>query len=84
MVTLDPLLEAMRGIPKLEGAKCSGEWAVFDETDNPEIVEYACHLCASCDALAACREWFDSLPRTRRPEGVVAGRLRRNRKQVAA
>ena len=84
MVTLDPLLAALRGIPQLSGAKCVGQWDIFDETDNSEIVEFACHLCAACPAINVCRAWFDSLPRTRRPEGVVAGRLRRNRKQAAA
>ena len=50
-------------------------WEVFDATGDPDVEEYALHLCADCPALEACREWFDGLPRTRRPTGVVAGRV---------
>lgn len=81
--------------PHLDGAACLGLWSLFDEpsTDDPDARyanESARKLCATCPALADCGRWFDSLPRNRRPSGVVAGRLRRvapprpRRKAVAA
>jgi hypothetical protein len=32
-------------------------------------------LCQHCPALPRCESWMDSLPRRKRPLGVVAGRL---------
>lgn len=81
---LEELLGPLRGFPNLDGARCIGRWYVFDETDDPDVVEYAVHQCLGCPALTACREWFDGLRPSHRPEGVVAGKLHRNRKQVAA
>jgi hypothetical protein len=74
---LEPLLSALHGFPKLDGAKCRGLSAVFDEQFDPETVEYACHLCAACPALAQCGEWYASLKPSKRPQGTVAGKLRR-------
>jgi WhiB family redox-sensing transcriptional regulator len=71
--TWEGLAGALAGVPKLHGARCAGlSWA-FDETDNPEIVEYAINLCGTCPALAGCKEYFYSLPPRKRPSGIVAG-----------
>lgn len=42
------LAAALTAIPDLHGARCKGNWEVFDDTDHPEIVEYALHQCANC------------------------------------
>lgn len=88
-----PLTGLLGSTPHLDGAACLGLWSLFDEpaADDPDArnaTESAHKLCATCPALDACAQWFDSLPRNRRPSGVVAGRLRRvappRRKKVAA
>ena len=76
------LFGALTGIPSLPGARCIGKWDLFDvreERENPTIVrdrhEKALGLCRLCPALADCSEWFGSLPRGKRPQGVIAGRV---------
>jgi hypothetical protein len=70
------LLGAVLDAPRLPSPQlCRGKSAVFDEYEDPELVEYATHLCQSCPALAACGQWLDSLKPARRPRGVVAGRV---------
>lgn len=78
---LDALLSALRGIPRLPGARCRGKSHLFDEAgrdEDPEAVDQrhtqALGLCRNCAALASCDQWFVSLPRNQRPPGVVAGR----------
>ena len=71
---LDPLLDALSDIPRLAGAKCKGKSAVW-ESDDLELREYALHQCASCPALAACESFFLSLKPSKRPIGVIAGRV---------
>lgn len=87
-MNLDELLGALAGIPKLDGARCVGKSEVFDLVDDPETTEYALQQCSNCPALAACELWFDSLPESHRPEGVVADRIsappNKKRKQSAA
>lgn len=73
------------GIPDLAGASCKGEAHLFETTigahGGPTKDELqaarttALRLCASCPALDPCRAWLDGLRPTRRPQGVVAGRI---------
>lgn len=79
---LDGLLGALMGAPRLPGARCIGRHQLFDppgDHEPPEQVAQrhtaAKRLCQSCDALASCEQWLDSLPRTRRPPGVIAGQI---------
>ena len=76
------LFGALSGIPALPGARCIGRWALFDareEREDPTVVrdrhEQALGLCRLCPALADCTAWFESLPRGKRPQGVIAGRV---------
>ena len=80
--TLDDLLLALAGTPALPGAKCRHRSALFDEAgknEPAEIVEQrhaqALTLCRACPALASCQQWFNDLPRAKRPSGVVAGQI---------
>lgn len=81
------LLAALAGAPALPGARCRGRHHLFDEAgpDEPaEVVEQrhaqAVGLCQHCTALASCTQWFDSLPRTQRPSGVIAGQINEPRR----
>lgn len=76
------LFGALTAIPALPGARCRGRWDLFDpreDREDPTVVrdrhEQALGLCRCCPALADCSEWFDSLPRAKRPQGVIAGRV---------
>jgi hypothetical protein len=73
----DSLIDALAGIPRLEGARCRGRAADFDLEPGscPEAIEAAIHICESCPVLRRCREYVDSLPPSKRPRGVVAGEL---------
>jgi WhiB family transcriptional regulator, redox-sensing transcriptional regulator len=75
----DLLMGALGGIPRLPGALCRAKSELFDEYEDPEVVEYALNQCQSCPARADCERWLDSLSPTARPFGVVAGRVRRPR-----
>lgn len=82
MSAMRDLLAALAGVPVLPGAKCRGRAHLFDEArpdEAPDTAEqrhgHAVTLCRSCPALPSCSEWFDSLPRSKRPPGVVAGRI---------
>lgn len=85
------LFAALRGIPHLPDAQCVGLWAAFDppeQGEQPEETEYryktALNVCARCPALSRCSDWLDSLPRSRRPHGVVAGRVIREPQRAAS
>jgi hypothetical protein len=82
MSQLDALLAAIATSPDLPGARCAGRWQIWDETDDPEIVEYAIHQCNSCPCLTACAQYVDRLKPSRRPPGVVAGRVNQPRAPV--
>lgn len=76
------LLTELASAPQLPGALCRGhapEWdepeAADDPDDTAERIEFAVSACCRCPALAPCAAWFDGLPATRRPGGVVAGRI---------
>jgi hypothetical protein len=67
------------GTPVFEGAMCADErvsglppsaWTGKD----PTLAALAQRTCFHCGALDDCRTWLDSLPRSCRPSGVVAGR----------
>jgi hypothetical protein len=80
--TLELLAELAASTPRLDLAACRGQWELFDSTRvraGRHVLEQAraeaLGICAQCPALAACGEWLESLPRRRRPKGVVAGRL---------
>lgn len=80
--TMQDLLAALAGAPALPGARCRGKSVLFDEAGRDEPAEVAeqrhaqaLGLCQHCTALASCTQWFDSLPPTQRPAGVVAGQI---------
>lgn len=80
--SFDALIAAIAGAPTLVGARCRGRSHLFDGAargEDPETVverhTQAVGLCQLCPALERCQEWVDGLPRSRRPEGVVAGRI---------
>ncbi len=64
---------------RLDGAKCVGHAELFDlVADDPhatDSIAEALALCRTCPARTPCAEWFDSLPKSSRPRGVIAGRL---------
>ena len=83
-MNLDGLLLELAGAPSLPGAKCRGRHHLFDpvpegQREHPDVTAQrhaqALQLCRNCGALASCRVWFDDLPKSRRPVGVVAGQL---------
>ncbi len=80
---LAAILAAVGAAPALPGARCRGRHHLFDEAtpdEDPDTVAYrhdhALRLCRSCTALASCEQWFESLPRSQRPSGVIAGQVR--------
>ncbi|ORV21339.1 hypothetical protein AWB98_27850 [Mycolicibacterium conceptionense] len=79
---LTALLAAVGAAPALPGARCRGRHHLFDEQgmhEAPETADerhqQALGLCRLCPALASCTEWFNTLKPSRRPPGVVAGRI---------
>lgn len=81
-VTFTSLLAALAGSPSLPGARCRGRPHLFDEADpnEPFTVTADRHaqalgLCLHCPALAPCTAWFSTLAPSKRPTGVIAGRL---------
>lgn len=82
------LAAVLRESPKLEDRACSVDTAeLFDEADDPGTVEAALALCLTCPALDKCQSWYESLPPSKRPEGICAGRVNkpkhRPRKDIA-
>lgn len=79
---LATMLGALVGAPALPGARCRGRSHLFDDIAEGELRDVmdarhqqALGLCRTCPALASCSAWFDSLPKSRRPLGVVAGKV---------
>lgn len=77
------LAAAVGVAPSLPGARCRGRPWLFDPAGSREPAEVASQrhaqaisLCNGCPALGACRQWCTGLPRTKRPLGVVAGKVR--------
>ena len=82
------LLSSMAGVPVLPGARCRGRHHLFDPAtaDEPEPVTEARHqkavkICQSCPALEICAAWVNTLPASKRPPGVIAGRKISARKE---
>jgi hypothetical protein len=68
----DASSDALAGVPDLGGARCRGRWAIWDETEDPEIVQYAINQCEACSALVDCKAYAAT---QKRLTGVVGGRL---------
>ncbi len=82
MSQLDALLAAIGAAPVIPGARCRGRHHLFDEAmpgEDPDTVAarhaQALGLCSHCPALDRCADWFDSLPKRKRPLGVCAGQV---------
>jgi hypothetical protein len=69
--------ELAAGMPDLPEARCKGRSAIWDEYDDPQLVEYALNQCLGCPVLTDCQAWLDSLRPSQRPTGVCGGILRR-------
>lgn len=85
-MNMDELLGALAGTPILPGARCRGRPHLFDAAPpgEPDEVTEARHLqalglCRACPALARCGDYLISLPPSKRPSGVIAGQIRRER-----
>lgn len=73
----------IRSAPDLRGALCAGSdrWdydldqAGETPTERTERLERAVAICRRCPVLAQCRSWVETLPPSKRPTGVVGGRL---------
>lgn len=62
--------------PHMLGAKCVGQWALFDSTEREDHAE-ARALCLQCPVALACQQLVHQLARTpgRHPVGTWAGAL---------
>ncbi len=58
---LAQLFDALRGIPDLPGAACTGQSALFDIADQIDA-EPAIAICGRCPVLNRCREWARARP----------------------
>jgi hypothetical protein len=72
------LSRVLADMPRLDGAACAGHFGLFDSDDCDDLA-YALTICQECPALDACAQWLVSLPKSCRPEGVVAGIVNRPR-----
>ncbi|WP_082969089.1 WhiB family transcriptional regulator [Mycobacterium sp. E2699] len=75
-------LLSLLDVPHLDGASCRGLQDLYDRTiangrgitlEIRQARETAQAICRQCPALAECRDWTNSLPRSKRPLGVTAG-----------
>jgi len=71
------VLDAIGAGPDLRRGLCVWSWHIFDEVDDPVIIDQAIALCRQCCVLGKCSEWVNSLPASKRPVGVTAAVLRR-------
>ncbi len=69
------LAAILRDTPRLDGAACIGRAELFSSHSSEDIAA-ATGICRRCLALAACQQWANSRPRSKRPDGVVAGQHR--------
>jgi hypothetical protein len=79
---LAALLADLAQSPPLPGASCRGLSHLFDAAmdwdggNSRRLARKAARrVCASCPCLDACGSWIETLPQSRRPAGIVAGRL---------
>jgi hypothetical protein len=71
---LSELLDDLAAVPRLPGAMCRDDPALFDlARDHRNSRGRALTVCQSCAALEQCREWVLTLEPDERPRGVVAG-----------
>jgi hypothetical protein len=68
--------------PHMPAAACLGDWSTFDDAgaaEHPIDVARrhasALALCRDCPERARCEGWYLGLPKSKRPIGVVAGRI---------
>jgi WhiB family redox-sensing transcriptional regulator len=87
---LETLIASLAGAPALPGARCRGRHHLFDPAAPGEaapVVEQrhaqALGLCSHCPSLDRCQDWVDSLPKGKKPFGVVAGAVRMPRQPAA-
>lgn len=80
--TWDGLAGALAGAPSLPGANCRGRAQLFSEpepTEQPDTVKarqtQALGLCSRCPSLKPCKAWFQSLPPSKKPGGIIAGQI---------
>lgn len=80
MSAFDDLIAALTVGPALPGARCRGRHELFDPPEHDEgppkqrqRQATALPICNACPALDPCKTWLESLPKDRRPQGVVAG-----------
>lgn len=76
------LFISLAGSVSLPGARCRNRSHLFDAAEpheEPETVAarhgQAISLCNFCPSLQKCGDWLDSLSPSRKPSGVVAGRV---------
>jgi WhiB family redox-sensing transcriptional regulator len=79
-MNIDSVFAALLDIPNLRGAICRGHDELFDDYSDPVTVEWCLDSCKRCPALTPCKEWLNDLPVNLRPHGVIAGRVRRPRR----
>lgn len=82
--TWEALVDALAGAPNLSKGRCKGRWDLWDETELRDVVEFTTNQCLTCPALSQCRAWLESLPRSKQPCGVVAGKVIRKHTKAAA
>jgi Transcription factor WhiB len=80
------LFDAIGLAPSLPGARCRGKHRLFDEAapgEDPATVAarhaQAIGLCSHCPSLTRCQTWFLGLNPSKRPLGVIAGQINRER-----
>src|SRR5262249_40932129 len=79
MLSMQDFLAELEAIPKLDGARCKSKSDLWDETEDPEIVEYTKSHCLACPSLIPCRNWAATQTRL---HGVVAGEIRYHHKAI--
>lgn len=87
MTDVASLLDELAVAPNMPAARCAGRHELYDATIEANRTgpggaaeltaarDAALAICRACPELDACGAWFDSLPRTKRPRGVCAGRI---------
>ena len=87
-MNISGLFSAAVTAPDLPGARCRKRQHLFDDAqpgEKPDVTEQrhlaALGLCAVCPALQPCAQWLNSLPQRRKPYGVVAGRIRTEKRR---
>lgn len=93
--TWEGLASSLSGIPDLPGAACRGRCDLFDPErerepgqspeDPHDRHQLAKSICVNeCPCMDACRSYVESLSPSKRPIGVVAGKVVRQHGKAAA